>query len=64
MQTTPSDAQLDDFIAAGAGVLDLPLEPQWMASIRGNLSATLKLALLIETFALPDEAEPAAVFKA
>lgn len=58
------DEALDDFIEAAARALSLPIEPEWKAVVRANLQATLKHAALVDEFPLPDEAEPAAVFKA
>jgi len=58
------DPKLDDFIAAAARALDLPLEPQWQAAVKANLEVTLRHANLVAEFALPDEAEQAPVYKA
>ena len=55
---------LDDFIAAAAAALDLPLDPAWKVSVKANLEVTLKLAAMVAEFPLPDEAEPAPIFKA
>ncbi|OYX79754.1 MAG: DUF4089 domain-containing protein [Bradyrhizobium sp. 35-63-5] len=55
---------LDDFIAAAAATLGLPLEPAWQPAVKANLEVSLKLANLVAEFALPDEAEPAPIFKA
>ena len=55
---------LDDFIAAAAAALDLPLEPEWQAAMKANLAVTLKHANSVAEFPLPDEAEPAPIFKA
>ena len=56
---------LDDFIAAGARALDLKIDKAWMPAVRSNLAVTLpRLAALVPPFALPDDAEPAPVFKA
>jgi hypothetical protein len=55
---------LDDFIAAASAALDLPLEPAWKPAVKANLEVTLKHAALVAEFALPDEAEPAPIFKA
>ena len=57
-------AQLDDFIAAAAQLLDLPVEPEWLPAIKMNLQVTLRQAALVTEFALPDDAEPAPVFEA
>ena len=55
---------LDHYIAAAAAALDLPLAPEWQTAIKANLAVTLKLANLVAEFPLPDEAEPAPIFKA
>jgi hypothetical protein len=54
---------LDAYVAAAATALALPLDPAWGPSIRANLDVSLKLARLVDEFALPDEAEPAPVYK-
>jgi 1-carboxybiuret hydrolase subunit AtzG-like len=59
-----SSDPLDEFITAAAAVLDLPLKPEWQSAIKANLTVTLKHAAHVAEFALPDEAEPAPVFKA
>jgi hypothetical protein len=58
------DDTLDQLIEAAARMLSLPIEPEWKATIRANLEMTLKHAALVDEFPLPDEAEPAPVFKA
>jgi len=55
---------LDDFIDAAARTLDLPLESQWRAAVKANLQVTLRQGALVAEFALPDDAEPAPVFRA
>jgi len=55
---------LDDFIDAAAGALNLPVEPAWRPAIKANLQVTLRQAALVSEFALPDDAEPAPVFRA
>jgi hypothetical protein len=55
---------LDDFIAAAARALDLPLQADWQSAVKANLVVTLKQGALVAEFPLPDEAEPAPVFKA
>jgi hypothetical protein len=55
---------LDDFIDAAARALELPVEPDWKPAVAANLRITLEHAAAVEAFALPDEAEPAPVFKA
>ncbi len=55
---------LDTLILAGTTALDIPIDPEWMDAIRTNLSVTLRFAAAVESFPLPDEAEPAPVFRA
>ena len=55
---------LDAYIESAAALLGLPLEPAWKGPVRANLEVTLKLAALVGEKELPDDAEPAPVFKA
>ena len=55
---------LDDYIDAVANALALPVEDAWRASVRANLDVSLRLARLVDEFALPDQTEPASVFAA
>jgi hypothetical protein len=55
---------LDEFIASGARSLGLTIEPAWMPAVRANLQATLTLGGIVGEFPLPDDAEPAPVFRA
>jgi Protein of unknown function (DUF4089) len=55
---------LDDYIDAVAKALGLPVEDAWRPAIRANLEVSLRLARLVDEFALPDEVEPASVFTA
>ena len=55
---------LDDFIAGAARALSLTLDPEWGPAVRGNLIVTLHHAATVAEFDLPDEAEPAPVFRA
>jgi len=59
-----TDADLDAFIDASAVVLGLTIAPQWRAAVRANLAITFRLGSVLAEFELPDEAEPAPVFKA
>jgi hypothetical protein len=61
--TMPADP-LDDYIDAVAKALGLPVENAWRPAVRANLEVSLRLARLVDEFALPDEAEPASVFTA
>ena len=60
----PALDPLDGFIAAAARVLALPVEPQWLPDIKANLAVTLRAAALVADLALPDESEPAPIFRA
>ena len=55
---------LDDYIDAVSKALALPVEDAWRPAVRANLEVSLKLARLVDEFALPDEAESASVFAA
>jgi 1-carboxybiuret hydrolase subunit AtzG-like len=55
---------LDDFIDAAAQALALPIAPEWKPAVKANLAVTLKHAATVAEFPLPDDAEPAPVFKA
>ena len=55
---------LDDYIDAVASVLGLPVEDAWKPVIRANLAVTLKMARMVDEFALPDESEPASIYAA
>jgi len=57
-------AELDDFLAASARALALPVDPAWYPMIRANLEATFKFAAVVADFKLGDDAEPAPVFRA
>lgn len=55
---------LNALIDAGAAVLDLPIDPAWREAIRTHLDISLRHAKAVASFALPDETEPAPVFRA
>jgi Protein of unknown function (DUF4089) len=55
---------LDEYIDAAAKALALPIEDAWRPAVRANLEVSLRLARLVDEFALPDESEPASVFTA
>ena len=55
---------LDDFIVSGARALGLAIDKTWMPAVRTHLEITLRHGTTVTAFALPDEAEPAPVFKA
>ena len=45
-------------------MLALPIDPAWLPAVRSNLDVTLKHAAAVAEFNLPDDAEPAPVFRA
>ena len=55
---------LDDYIDAVSKALALPIQEAWRAAVRANLEVSLRLARLVDEFALPDETEPASVYAA
>jgi Protein of unknown function (DUF4089) len=55
---------LDAYIDSAAAALGIPVDPAWKPTIRANLDVTFKLAALVDEKGLPDDAEPAPVFKA
>jgi hypothetical protein len=59
----PADS-LDDYIDAAAKALALPIDAAWKPAVRANLEFSLRIARLVDEFALPDETEPASVFAA
>lgn len=60
---TSSDP-LNDYIAAAAETLGLAIADAWKPAVRANLEVTLRLARMVDEFPLPDESEPACVYKA
>jgi len=57
------DKDLDDFITAGTALLGIAIAPEWQVAIRMHLSVSLVHAAAVLEFPLPDEAEPAAVYR-
>jgi len=57
-------APLDELIVSGARALGLTIDKAWMPAVRSHLEVTLRHGATVTAFALPDEAEPAPVFKA
>ncbi len=62
MQLSPET--LDALIDAAEPLLGIPVDPAWRASIRTHLEISLRHALTVASFRLPDESEPAPVFRA
>jgi hypothetical protein len=55
---------LDEYIDAVAKALALPIEDAWRPAVRANLEVSLRLARMVDDFALPDEIESASVYSA
>jgi hypothetical protein len=55
---------LDDYIDAVAKALALPIDDAWKPAVRANLEVSLRLARLVDEFALSDETESASVYSA
>jgi hypothetical protein len=51
-------------VAASAQALALPLERAWHVGVKFNLQLLLTHAARVDEFLLPDETEPAPVFRA
>lgn len=58
-----NDKDLDDFITAGAALLGIPIAPEWQPAVRMHLAVSLTHAAAVVDFPLPDDAEPAPVFR-
>jgi hypothetical protein len=50
--------------ASGAQALALPIDPAWQAGVKLNLKLLFIHAALVDEFSLPDDIEPAPVFRA
>lgn len=55
---------LDDYVDAVGKALGLPIDEAWRPAVKANLEFSLRIARLVDEFALPDETEPASVFAA
>jgi hypothetical protein len=60
----PKPDPLDAFIVAAARTLGLKIAKGWMPAVRSNLAVTLRHARSVESLELPDDAEPAPVYRA
>jgi hypothetical protein len=63
-RSTHTGNPIDAMVAAWAQVLGIALDPSWQGSIAFNLRLILSHAAKVESFPLPDEAEPAPIFHA
>jgi hypothetical protein len=55
---------LDDYVDAVSKALGLPVQDAWRPAVKANLEVSLRLARLVDEFALPDETESASVYSA
>ncbi len=59
-----SRVDFDAWVDSMANVLGFDIPPEDRAAVIFNLQVTMRNAALVESFPLPDEAEPAPVFSA
>lgn len=64
--TSPAETleALDRAIDAAATALGFQVAEAWRPAVRANLAVSLKFARFVDDFVLPDETEPASIFKA
>jgi hypothetical protein len=55
---------LEDIVGAAAIALDLNIDPAWLPAVCENLRIILHFGARVSKFQLPDDAEPAPVFRA
>lgn len=60
----PTQDELDRLIEAGAALLGIRIEAEWREAIRLQLDVSLRHAANVASFPLPDEIDPAPVFRA
>jgi hypothetical protein len=58
-----TDSELDALIDIGTGLLEIPVQPEWRAAIRLHLGITFGHARNLMDFPLPDEFDPAPVYR-
>jgi hypothetical protein len=56
--------ELDDWLDANAALLGITVSPEWRDTVRLHLGLTRDMARHVLDFPLPDEADPAPVFRA
>lgn len=59
-----TEDDLDAYVQAGCAALGIPLDPTWAPEVRRNVLVVLRMAETVAAVPLPDEAEPAPVFRA
>jgi hypothetical protein len=60
----PSPDAFDTLVAAGSHALGITIDPVWHANVKFNLQLIFRHAALVDEFPLPDDAEPAPVYRA
>jgi len=55
---------IDEMVDAAAKLLGIALDPAWKPEVKTQLEVTLRHARTVAEFPLPDDIEPAPVFKA
>ena len=55
---------IDAWLDANAALLGIPVAPEWRDAVRQHLRITRDIAQLVLEFPLPDEADPAPIFRA
>lgn len=60
----PDDAALARLVDAAAPLAGIAIDPTWRGEVVANLKATANAARLVLAFDLPDDLEPAPVFRA
>jgi hypothetical protein len=54
----------DATILAGAETVGIAIDPAWLPSVRTHLDIALRFARMVDEFPLPDELEPANIYRA
>jgi Protein of unknown function (DUF4089) len=62
MADHPFDAAI--YVDAAAALIELPLDPAHRPAVILNMQRIAEMAALVMSFPLPDDAEPAPVFRA
>jgi hypothetical protein len=60
----PDRADFEALMDAMSAALDLELETDWRPGVAQNLAVLFDNARLVEGLALPDESDPAPIYKA
>ena len=55
---------IDAWLDANAALLGIQVAPEWRDAVRQHLRITRDIAQLVLEFPLPDEADPAPIFRA